>query len=84
MSLFEKKKGKYASYLEKGNRFEKIFDPIENGSDKDNRLETFASFFEDDPRSISYIRDVNFDFKFKEIDELMQKINRKSNFKELI
>lgn len=75
VSLYEKTKGADAIYLEKNNRFEMVFDPIERGEEKLARFEVFKSFFEDDMESMSYIESPSFVYKFKEIMVVLEHYN---------
>ncbi len=78
LSLYEKTRGQDAIYLEKGERFEKIFDPIESYQEKQDRIEVFTSFIDDDDESLSYVQNPNFIFKFKEIMLVLEHYNQRN------
>lgn len=64
-------------YLEKDDRFEKVFASIENGSRKQDNFEIFSSFMVDDD-SMKLINNSSFNFKTKGIIEAVQDYNRRN------
>ncbi|MEP2023940.1 MAG: hypothetical protein ABJH98_15595 [Reichenbachiella sp.] len=82
LSLFEGTGNNQSLYIEKEDRFEKVFQVTDSKAKKYERVEVLKSFVDDDEESTAYISAPSFKLKWKEIETVVAYYNKR-NFDEV-